>query len=282
MITLTSFRYQYLREAHTQGLKAYKEEHGKPMPSDQLIILTRPDIQYKKEIPGLFNIQDRLRENPKLVFGFWDAYDLLDDRVVLLSRAVMDLIVGIDHVCKWESTWFNQSSKLRMHVSNTSQKMEWDQNGPSVLWDFLLDLEICAESVYAMDPFDFGDYFQYKDSVCMVEAAHECAEDRTINRGYIDVEDLETCRDICRPFGGDTPAFNISYVNERKLDFSLDLKARRQGSGLGEFPRVERTNTKGYFLRRVRNKEPILRELEDVRARCVIRSSSTSSEPEVI
>jgi len=122
-------------------------------------------------------IVEYLNKNPRTVFGFWEANDYFEDRVVLTSRYVVDQILSIDHVCKWESTWLNSSSLLAMHVANYSEDTdpEWGTIGPSVLWDYLLDFELVADEIFALDSSMFGGFFQYRS--CRTNPALKCARE---------------------------------------------------------------------------------------------------------
>ncbi|GAB5354433.1 hypothetical protein AAMO2058_000118400 [Amorphochlora amoebiformis] len=266
-IRLTAYRYHYLREAHAEGLRRYKQEHGIEMPVDQIIIFSRPDIQYRYRIGELSNVVKRLKVNPNLVFGFWDGYDLFDDRVLLTSRQVVDKLLHIDHNCKWEATWFNESSMLRMHLANLTRENEWGGKGPVVLWDFLLDVELVSEVVYSMMNDYFGEYFQYR--WCILQPGRQCGVQTVLSKGLPKKRATSSCNHICGTFSGNPGPFNMSDVDDRKLDFTEEMDGRRLAAKVGYYPRVARGNTKGYYFRRVRNRPAILRELENVRMKCV-------------
>jgi len=264
-IRLTAYRYELLRLAHAKGMKHFREAYGKEMPENHLIIVSRPDLIMTESVPNLDEIVAHIRRNPLTVFGFWDGNDYFDDRILLTSRKVVEGILKLDHVCKWKYSWLNETSLFKMHVSNLSKEEKWGEKGPSVLWDFLLDLELVAEDIYAMPSENFGRFTQY--SVCKPDPGLNCARAKAF--GTQAKQEDHYCKDVCGGFKEYAKPINISWIlNDRRIDWNK-MWDIRHSSRRGEWPVAGRGLAKGYINKRVEGSEAFPRERALIRERCM-------------
>lgn len=264
---LTAYRYFLLRRAHERALRRWSEAYGSDMKPHDLVVVSRPDMQFFVQVSGLGPVASALRARPDTVYGFWDPNDFFDDRVLITSRLVVDRLLRIDHACKWSATWLNASSALRMDIAVAAEGDRlWGGKGPVLLWDYLLDMELVATRVHTMERAVFGEYNQYAQ--CSSEPLLRC--EFFAGRGRDD-----GCR--ARPACAAYPAtkrtpFNMTKAAVHEFNFTV-TQTRKNGVKPGYFPRVGRTNPKGYAYRRYMLRKQVAAELDHVRRTCVRRSA---------
>jgi hypothetical protein len=90
----------YLREAHVEGLKRFKEMYGYEMPANQIIVKDRPDCLFRMNILRLIPaMRALLGKQPNILFTQFHPVWTLNDMGWVTTRAIVDELLKIDFDC---------------------------------------------------------------------------------------------------------------------------------------------------------------------------------------